>query len=141
MRICLDTNCVIYLIEKNPIWGPRVVARLARATAAKDTLSVCDLARTECLIGPLRSGDGAMLADYRRFFSNPIVQMLPLTREVCERAAEVRVASEMTISLPDALHLAAAAEHRCDLFVTNDARLARCTAIAVEVITQALPRD
>jgi hypothetical protein len=34
MIICLDTNCVIYLIEKNPTWEPKVTARLAAATLA-----------------------------------------------------------------------------------------------------------
>ena len=28
MMICLDANCVIYLIEKNAVWGPKIVARL-----------------------------------------------------------------------------------------------------------------
>jgi len=134
MMICLDANCVIYLIEKNSHWGPKVVARLAAATTAGDTLAVCDLARAECLIGPLRSGDAAVLADYQRFFASATVKMLPLTAMVCERAAEVRVASAMKIKLPDALHLAAAIVHGCGLFLTNDAQLARCTAIPVEIL-------
>jgi predicted nucleic acid-binding protein len=133
--ICLDTNCVIYLIENNPFWGPKVIARLATAKTAGDTLAVCDLARSECLVGPLRIGDTALLADYQRFFASATVQMLPLTAAVCERAAELRVASALRFELPDALHLAAAIVHGCGLFLTNDARLARCTAIAVEVLT------
>lgn len=135
MTICLDANCVIYLVEKNPVWGPKVIARLAAATAAGDTLAVSDLARAECLVGPLKSGDAAVLADYHRFFSTPTVQMLPLTPAVCERAAEVRVASGMAFKLPDALHLATAIEHGCGLFLTNDAQMARCAAIPVEVLT------
>jgi len=135
MMICLDANCVIYLIEKNPLWGPKVVARLATAKAAGETIAACDLARCECLIGPLKTSDTALLANYQRFFASPAVQMLPLTVAVCERAAEVRVASAMRFELPDALHLAAAIVHGCGLFLTNDARLARCTEIAVEVLT------
>ena len=134
MMICVDANCVIYLIEKNPIWGPKVVARLAAATVAGDTVAVCDLARSECLIGPLKNGDAAVLADYQRFFSSATVHMLPLTAAVCERAAEVRVASLLKIKVADALHLAAAIEHGCGKFLTNDANLARCTAIPVEIL-------
>jgi predicted nucleic acid-binding protein len=135
MLICLDTNCVIYLIENNPIWGPRIVARLALARAAGDTVAVCDLARSECLIGPLAKGNAALLAEYQRFFASPTVQMLPLTIAVLERAAEVRIASAMHFELPDCLHLASAIEHGCGLFLTNDAQLARCTAIPVEVLS------
>jgi predicted nucleic acid-binding protein len=135
MIVCLDTNCVIYLVEKNPVWGPKVTARLAAARAAGDDIAVCDLARAECLIGPLAAGDAAVFADFQKFFSNPLVKMLPLTAAVCERAAQVRVASAMRIKLPDALHLAAAIEHGCGLFLTNDVKLATCSGIAVEVLT------
>jgi uncharacterized protein len=135
MIVCLDTNCVIYLIEMNPIWEPKVATRLAAARAAGDQIAVADLARAECLIGPLLRGDAALLAEYQRFFASPTVQMLSLTRAVCERAAHVRIASAMQFKLPDALHLAAAIEHGCGLFLTNDAKLARCTAIPVEVLT------
>src|SRR4051794_12725093 len=133
--VCLDTNCVIYLVENNSFWGPKVVARLAAARTAGDTIAVCDLARSECLVGPLKNADAALLANYQRFFAGPAVQMLPLTVAVCERAAEVRVASAMRFELPDALHLAAAIVHGCGVFLTNDARLARCTEITVEVLT------
>ena len=103
--------------------------------AAGDELAVCDLARTECLIGPLAKADSAVYADFQRFFSSSLVRMLPLTVACYEQAAQVRVASAMRIKLPDALHLAAAIEHGCGLFLTNDAQLARCTAISVEVLT------
>jgi predicted nucleic acid-binding protein len=93
---------------------------------------VTDLTRAECLVGPLKSGDAAMLADYQLFFSSGAVEMLPLTASVCERAAQLRVASG--IRLPDALHIAAAIEHGCGKFVTNDARLSACLAIPVEVL-------
>ncbi len=135
MKVCLDTNCVIYLVEKNPLWTPKLVTRLAAARAVGDTLAVSDLARSECLIGPLNAGDAAVLADYEQFFESPAVEMLPMTAAVCERAAAIRVASSLKIKLPDALHLAAALEHGCGLFLTNDVQLAGCLAIAVEVLT------
>ena len=53
--ICLDANCLIYLIEGNPIWNQKIVARLVRAKAIGDTVGVCDLVRAECLIGPLKN--------------------------------------------------------------------------------------
>lgn len=135
MRICLDANCVIYLVEKNPLWAPKIVTRLAEATGAGDRVAVSDLARSECLIGPLNAGDAAVLADYQRFFSSPAVEMLPMTAAVCERAAEIRVASALRIKLPDALHLAAALEHGCTLFLTNDLQLGRFPGISVEILT------
>jgi predicted nucleic acid-binding protein len=135
MILCLDSNCVIYLVEHHPVWGPKVTARLAAARSAGDQTAVCDLARAECLCSPLAKGDAALLADYQQFFGSPAVNMLPVTATVCEKAAEVRVASGMRIKLPDALHLAAAIVHGCGLFLTNDVKLASCPSIPVEILT------
>jgi hypothetical protein len=54
----LDTNCVIYFVERNPVWWPKVVARITRLRAAKDELAVGDLTRAECLVGPLKVAAG-----------------------------------------------------------------------------------
>lgn len=135
MIVCLDANCVIYLLEQHPVWGPKITARLSTVQSAGGQLAACDLARAECLIGPLAKGDVALLADYQRFFASRLVTMLPITPAACERAAKIRVASAMQFHLPDALHLATAAEHGCGLFLTNDAKLLRCSDLPVELLT------
>jgi predicted nucleic acid-binding protein len=61
--------------------------------------------------------------------------MLPLTAAVCERAAYLRAGSNFQLKVPDCLHLAAAIEHGCGLFLTHDVRLRQCTDIPVEVLT------
>ncbi|MCI0456592.1 MAG: PIN domain-containing protein [Gemmataceae bacterium] len=128
----LDSNCVIYFVERVAVWWPKVAARLAALRAAGDEIAVSDLARTECLVGPLVTGSGTLLASFQAFFADPDIRVFPLTPAVCERAARIRAAYRF--KLPDALHLAAAIEHGCGLFLTNDAQLARCTDIAVEVL-------
>jgi len=129
----LDSNCLIYLVEQNPVWWPKITARIAALRTAGDEIAVSDLTRAECLVGPYTSGDTAMLASYQGFFAAPAVHVFPLTVAVCERAARLRAAQRFP--LPDALHLAAAIEHGCGLFLTNDAQLCRCTDIPVEVLT------
>jgi predicted nucleic acid-binding protein len=131
--VCLDANIVIYYIERNPLWEPKVVARLKAFAASGDTVAVSDAARLECLVGPLQSGDAKVFADYQTFFSSGSIQMLPVTVTVWERAAQIRAA----FKLPplDSTHLAAAIEHGCGLFLTNDVQLKICTAIPVEVLT------
>lgn len=59
--------------------------------------------------------------------------MLPVTSAVWERAARIRAVYKFQAL--DSIHLASAIEHGCGLFLTNDAQLARCTAIPVEVLT------
>ena len=133
MRVYLDSNCIIYFLEHNPLWSPKVIARIAAFRSARDELAVGDLARAECLVAPFKKGDAGLESRYRAFFSDPDIHVLTLTGTVCERAARLR--ADYPFKLPDALHLATAIEHGCGLFLTADAKLAVCTAIPVEVLS------
>jgi len=134
MIVCLDADCAIYFVEQHPVWGPRVAARLAALRAAGNEIAVSDLARTECLARPLAQGNSAVVADYEAFFGDPAVRTLSLTPEVCERAALLRAASNFRLKVPDCLHLAAAIQHGCGLFLTHDGQLQQCAAIPVEIL-------
>jgi predicted nucleic acid-binding protein len=126
MMVCLDADCIIYFVEQHPTWGPKITARIAALRAAGDEIAFSDLARTECLAGPLATGDISIIADYEAFFSDPDVQALSLSALVCERAARIRAVSNFQFKAPDCLHLAAAVEHGCGLFLTHDHQLIQC---------------
>ena len=129
----LDANIVIYFVEKNLVWWPKVSARIHTLQAGGDEIAVSDVARLECMVGPYTSGNTAVLSDYRAFFSDPAVRVFLATAGVFERAAQIR--ATFSFKPLDALHLAAAVEHGCALFLTNDAQLGRFTGIRVEVLT------
>lgn len=135
MIVCLDANCVIYLVEGDATWGPKITAKVAALTNGGHEIAVSDLSRTECLAAPFAAGDAAIIADYQTFFASPTVRLLPLTAMVCERAARIRAASHFRLRVPDCLHLAAAIEHGCGSFLTNDRQLMICTEILVEILT------
>jgi predicted nucleic acid-binding protein len=135
MRAYLDANGVIYLVELNPTWGPKVINRVAALRTTGYRIAVGDLARTECLAHPFLNADAAVLADFQEFFNDADVDVLPLTSMVFERAAQIRAASNFRLKVPDCLHPATAIEHGCDLFLTNDAELVRCTQITVEILS------
>jgi uncharacterized protein len=135
MTVYLDANCVIYLVELNPIWGPKLLTRIAALRDGGSRIAVGDLARTECLAQPFLKGNAAVIADFQAFFSSVDVDVLPLTAVVCERAAQIRAASQFQLKVPDCLHLATAIEHGCELFLTNDVALRRCTQITVEILS------
>jgi hypothetical protein len=46
MIVCLDANCVIYLVEADATWGPKITARVAALRAAGHEIAVSDLSRT-----------------------------------------------------------------------------------------------
>jgi predicted nucleic acid-binding protein len=90
MIIFLDTNIVIYAVEDNPVFGPKVVNRLAVAQAAGDSFMVSDLTRMKCLVGPLKSSNRVVEASFHAFLARPDVQVVAITAGVCNRAARIR---------------------------------------------------
>jgi predicted nucleic acid-binding protein len=65
------------------------------------------------------------------------IQMLPVTRDILEQAARSR--AESTMRLPDAIHVATAQAHGCNVFLTNDGRIrapAGLTAITLAELAQ-----
>jgi uncharacterized protein len=133
MTLYLDANIVIYLVEKHPIQRPKAVARLTAAQAAGDTLTISDLTRMECQVGPLKSGNAVLLAEFNAFFRLPTVTVLNLTPAVFDRAAHVRAVHGFNAL--DSLHLASAVEYSCGIFLTNDVQLARFPDIRVEILS------
>jgi predicted nucleic acid-binding protein len=133
MLVYCDSMIVIYYLEHA---GPVQVAaanRLVAIRSAGDQLAVSDLTRLECRVAPMRLKDAALLAKYDGFFGLPDVLRAPLTTAVYDRATHIR--ARHGFRTLDAIHLAAAVEQRCDLFLTNDTRLRAFPEIAVEVLT------
>jgi len=94
------------------------------------------LTRLECRVQPLREGRAELLADYDAFFASLDGGLLELNAAVFEKATDLR--AHLNLRTPDALHLAAAISSGCDIFLTNDRTLTRCTEIRVEVV-EAIP--
>jgi predicted nucleic acid-binding protein len=54
-------------------------------------------------------------------FSSSFVEVVPFGLEAAEHYASIR--TSQSVSAPDAIHLACAAQARIDLFLTNDTEL------------------
>ena len=93
-----------------------------------------ELARLESLVLPLRSGNEKLVEAFNSYIDTACKDALELSRPVMEAAADLR-ARHGFLRTPDAIHLAAAIEGKCDVFLTNDHRLDRLSEIAVEVLT------
>jgi predicted nucleic acid-binding protein len=131
MLIYLDSTVVIYAVENAPGFGAQVNTRLAGA----DLLLVSsELARMECRIKPLRERMELLLSAFEEYFLL-LDQLLPVSREVLNKAAELR-ARHRALKTPDAIHLAAALMARCDTFYTNDHRLDSLGVIPIEVVEE-----
>lgn len=133
MLICCDSVILIHYLDANDASHLRAAHRLAALRSAGDEMAVSDLSRLECRVKPIQLADSQRLAIFDGFFALPDVRRVPLTTAVFDRATELR--AQFAFKTADALHLAAAIEAGCGLFLTADAKLARCTSIPVEVLS------
>ena len=132
MLYYLDTNIVIYAVEGQPALQQRARNHIAALEAAGHRFVISELTWTECLVFPLRTGNGPLLLDYHRFFLGPHLTTVPLTAAVHHRAAMIR--GTHNHGLADSLHLAVAVEYRFDRFLTNDQNLAGFLDVTVELL-------
>jgi uncharacterized protein len=130
MRIYLDSAVIIYLIEQPAAFYPAVVSWLS--THPGDLIS-SELARMECLVIPVRTGNTALANEFEDFFRLQVVHLGSLNRAVLDRTIEIR-ATFPKIKTPDAIHLASAVESACDVVLTNDPDMMPFTGIKVELI-------
>jgi len=129
VRVYLDSAPIIYLVEDILPYTSALVSRLS----APNVIQVCsELSRLECRVKPIRDGEEALLAAFDSYFREIVNEVLPLSRQALERATLLR--ARYGFRTPDAIHLAAAIDSGCDLFLTNDSQLARCQEITVEAV-------
>jgi predicted nucleic acid-binding protein len=117
--VYLDTNPIIYSVEKHPDYWP-LLAPLWQAAKAK-TIEVIssELALMETLVAPLKAGDATLVAAYEQLFLQPQTRLLPITQLILREAAQTRATTKL--KTPDALHAATGRLAGCALFITNDA--------------------
>ncbi|MGH9801827.1 MAG: type II toxin-antitoxin system VapC family toxin [Blastocatellia bacterium] len=129
----LDTAPVIYLIEKNPAYFDRVEAIFGRIDNGQVNAVTSPVTLAECLVQPIRQGLTQLQQDFIDVVVNGSnTSFVLLDQQTGEIAAQLR--AQYKLRLPDALQLAAALNHGCDAFLTNDAQLKRVTELQILVI-------
>lgn len=131
-RIFFDTSLFIYLLEDEGKRGGAVRRLLNRMSERRDELLTSAMTLGEVLVKPLSAGDQAWANKYERLLATPGVSVLPFDRAAAHHYALLR--QDKSIKPPDAIQLACAASADCDLFITNDERLSRCTVPGIQFI-------
>lgn len=120
MKIYLDTNFFIGFIEDEN----EVLERFYRGAAIGEAeLFTSELTLLETLTGAIRDGDMDEMTAYEDWLSeaNEMLRVVPISREVLRKAAEVRVT--LGNKTPDAIHVATAELADCEVFVSSDRKL------------------
>lgn len=130
MKAYFDCMVIIYLIEQKVGFGPRASAAFAKIQPTE--IVTTDLLRMECLILPRRTGNAALEADFIRFLTTG-TSWVKIDTDIFDRALDLR-AKYPFLKTPDAIHMTVAIREGCDVFVTNEAKLAKVSEIRVELI-------
>lgn len=132
MKIYLDSVVLVYYLDHLGPFQVRAANRLAALHAAGDVMVVSDVVRMECRMDPIRKGEAMRLDRFDGFFTHPDVQFIPITTAVFDRATRIRAIHNH--KAVDSIHLAAAVEGGCDIFLTNDLRLSGFPDLMVEIL-------
>ncbi len=127
MRVYFDSSIMVYHVENISPQAQQILNYIATQRAQ---VVISDLVRMECLVGPLKNGDTALVADFGRAFA--LAEVVPLTSYVFDEAARIRASGRF--KTPDAIHLAAATVHQCDRLFTQDIKLAAFNGIPVDLL-------
>ncbi len=87
VRLYLDAAPVIYAVEQVTPYAAAVDARLSTSEVVR---VASDLTRMECRVKPLRNGNAGLLKDYDDYFEGAVAEIVALSREVMDRATEIR---------------------------------------------------
>jgi predicted nucleic acid-binding protein len=108
----------IYMLEGNPIFGPKVRTILNQIVSRGDSLCTSVFSIGEILTGPRRRGSASSVDAVKKYLLSGAVDILPFTVHTADRYGMIRAASR--VRQADGIHLASAADAGVDVFFTND---------------------
>jgi len=120
-RVYWDSMLFIYMLEANPVFGPRVQRVHDAMLRRGDRLCTSIFTVGEVLTGPRMRSDIAGVSALKKFFGDNEVEILPFTMDAADQYSMIRAVERVTQA--DGIHLATAAAAGVDLFLTNDGDL------------------
>lgn len=135
--VYLDSNCVIYIVERIEPYAEVLSAVCHAASAGRVRMLRSALVLLEVLVKPLAAGDSLLIDVYRdMLLDTEGYELVSLDEAIAQRAAEIR--SRYGLKTPDAIHASTALECGAALFVTNDPTFSRVAGLPVTLLSEAL---
>lgn len=136
-RVYADAQSIIYTVERRSPWLPVLDPLWLAVQAGTVRAATSALSILECLVIPYRRSDTALVTRFEGMFSDPGVDVEPITEAILRRAARLRAAIPK-LRTPDAIHAATALELGVALFVTNDLGFRGVSGLPVAVLADVL---
>jgi predicted nucleic acid-binding protein len=131
--VYVDTQIVIYTIDKHPIFNPILYPFWQAVSAGAIQGITSEFTILETLVLPLRHNDQELINLFEQFLEQPILKVVPISRKILREAATLR-AKTSKIRTADAIHAATALSNGYSLFLTNDSGLRALQGIQVSVL-------
>ena len=118
-RVLADTAPIIYVLEDNPRFATRFRWFFDGVDEGRYECVVSTVTIAELLVGPLKAARHDLVEIYRDALTTARgYEAVPLTVEIAQRAAEVRVMHNL--KLPDAIQVATALAADAKFLLTAD---------------------
>jgi predicted nucleic acid-binding protein len=104
------------------------------AGAGEIRLISSELLLLETLVKPLRMQDVTLEHAFRQLLIGSDLELVPITRPILERAAQVRATAN--VHTPDAIHAATALTRNCAAFLSNDKGLHRVKELPLRLLSE-----
>jgi predicted nucleic acid-binding protein len=135
-QVGVDSQVIICTVEKHPIYAPILRPLWACLQVGTLTAAASELATMEVLVGPLKSGNTALVTRFERFFTPRDLRLEPVSLAVLRQAATLRATTRLRT--PDAIHAATALVLGCPMFLTNDRDFQKVPGLPVTVLDDLL---
>lgn len=120
--VYLDTNVFIYFVEGHARLGAPLRDLFDHIATGRIRAVTSELTLAEVLVKPISERRETVATTYRELLKEgSAIEVEPIARAILERSAEIR--AHHTLRAFDAIHVATAVEKRCDLVISEDARL------------------
>ena len=121
-RVYIDADVFIYFLDQSTARAEDATAILEAAAAGIFTAVTGQAVVAEVMVGPYRQGDPLVIRKVKEFFGSAVwLEVVDHPAQAFDDAALLRATSGMPFI--DALHISTASLSRCDLVLTQDARM------------------
>lgn len=132
LRIFLDTNIIIYFLEKNTFFFEKVIPYFERAESGEIELFTSPISYMEVLIPVIKKQDIDLEGKYNYLFKT-FLNVIGIDLEIGRIGAEIR--AKYNIKAPDALQIACAINSECKKFITADKELDKIKKIEIVILS------
>lgn len=131
----LDSSFFIYHLEKNSSYAETTTAFLYHSQEKNKRLSTSVISALEYSVKPYEINNPKLIRGFQDFLLENDIPVYNIDYEVADNAARLRGNYKFLKGL-DALQIASALDHSCDLFVTNDSQLRAIREITVVLMDE-----